>query len=93
MRITDKNKAQVHRHRLFHRQQIQRQLIDLPLHAVDRRLRHLHQLAQALIARGIGLRRPLDRLLHQPRHHQQALLQLVETLLKLDPYHPNLPVM
>ena len=88
-----KNKPQINRHRLFHRQQVQRQLIDLALHPVDRRLGHLHQLAQALIARGIGLRGPLDRLLHQSRHHQQAFLQLIETLLKFDPYHPNLPVM
>ena len=35
----------------------------------------------------------LGYLLHHARHHQQALLQLVQTLLELDPYHPNLPVM
>ena len=44
------DKAQIDGHGLFHRQQIERELIDLVLHAVDRRLRERDQLAEIHVA-------------------------------------------
>ena len=86
-------KAEVDGHRLLHREQVQRHLIDLALKPIDGRLRTKNQFADAEIAAAIGLNRSLDGLLCHASHDEQALLEVIEILLKFNPCHPNLPVM
>ena len=83
------DEAQVDGHWLFHSEQVESELIDLAFHAIDCRLRHSHQFAEAFVARGVRLCGALDGLLYEPGHHEQALFQFVEALLKFDPYHPT----
>ena len=87
------NKPQVDGHRLLHRQQVQRHLIDFPFQTIDRHLSAIHKIADGKIAHPIRLHRALDRLLGHPRHHQQLFLQIVQVLLESDSHYPNLPVM
>ena len=87
------DKAQVDGHGLLHRQQIEGGLIDLALQAVDGHLRDADQIADGEVAHAIGLDGALDGLLGQAGHHQQLLLQFLQTLLKAYARHPNLPVM
>ena len=72
---------------LFHGKQVERHLIDLPLEAVDGLFSVVDQVADADVARPVGLDRALDGLLGHARHDQQPLLQIVKALLKAEPHH------
>ena len=87
------NEAQIDRHGLLHRQQIQRRLIDIALQPINCNFAAAYQIADREIAYTIRLNRALNGLLRQSGHHQQVLFQLIQTLLKPNARHPNLPVM
>ena len=80
------NKAQIDGHRLFHREQVQRRLVDLPLQPVDRQFTVHHQVADRSVARTIGFNRALDRLLGHAGHHEQLFFQFVQALMKPYPH-------
>ena len=68
-------------------------LIDVALQAINGVFAARHQIANGEVADPVGFDGALNRLLGHARHHQQIFLQLVQTLLKANTCHPNLPVM
>ncbi len=87
------DEAEVHRHRLLHGQQVERQFVDLALGLVDVGLAGQNHLAKLRVAGAIRLGGAVDGLFRQASHTQQFFLELVQSLLKAASCHPNLPVM
>ena len=87
------DEAQVDGHGLLHGEQVERHLVDLALEAVDRGLGAEDELADAEVARAVGLDGALDGLLGHAGHDEQILFQVVEALMKFNAHQPNLPVM
>src|SRR5580692_800294 len=86
------NEAKIHRHRLLHGEQIERQLVDLALGIVDRGFAGQHHLTELAVARTISLRRTVDGLLRKASHAQELLFEVIQSLLKAASHYPNLPV-
>ncbi len=87
------NEAQVDGHGLLHGEQVERGLVDVALHAIDGDFAAADQVADGEVANAVGLNGALDRLLGEPGHDQEILLQIFQALLKAYACHPNLPVM
>ena len=87
------DEPQVDGHGLLHREEVQGQLIDLPLQAIDGGFGAKDELADAKVASPVGLDRTLNRLLRHPGHDQELFFEPVKILVELDARHPNLPVM
>src|SRR6185312_17310781 len=64
------DEAQIAGHGLFHRQQVQRRLVDLALQTVDGDLAAADQVADGEVAHTVGLDGALNGLLGQPGYHQ-----------------------
>ena len=87
------NEAQVDGHGLLHGEQVERGLVDVAFHAIDGDFAAADEVADGEVANPVSLDGALDRLLGEPRHHQEILLQVFQALLKAYACHPNLPVM
>ena len=87
------DEAQVDGHGLLHGEQVEGGLVDVALQAVDGDLAAADEVADGEVAHAVGLNGALNGLLGEAGHDQEVLLQIVETLLKANACHPNLPVM
>ena len=87
------NESEIDGHRLLHGEQVERGLVDVALHAVDGDLAAADQVADGEVANPVCLNGALNRLLGEPGHDQEILLQVFQALLKTYACHPNLPVM
>ena len=87
------DEAQVDGHGLLHGEKIEGHLVDLALEAIDGGLGAEDELADAEVARAVGLDGALDGLLGHAGHDEQLLFEVVEALVEFDAHQPNLPVM